>query len=34
VADALGGNLALAMAIPIACYAIIAGFGIFARRPA
>ena len=34
VADATGGNLSLAMAIPIACYAIIAGFGIFARRPA
>ncbi|MCR2832794.1 sugar MFS transporter [Parerythrobacter lacustris] len=34
VADANGGNLALAMIIPIICYAIIAGFGIFARRPA
>lgn len=34
VADATGGNLALAMIIPIICYAIIAGFGIFARRPA
>ncbi|RIV86014.1 sugar MFS transporter [Aurantiacibacter zhengii] len=34
VADATGGNLALAMVIPIVCYAIIAGFGIFARRPA
>ncbi|MGB3710456.1 MAG: sugar MFS transporter [Erythrobacter sp.] len=34
VADATGGNLALAMVIPIACYAIIAGFGLFARRPA
>ena len=34
VADATGGNLALAMVIPVVCYAIIAGFGIFARRPA
>ncbi len=34
VADATGGDLALAMVIPIVCYAIIAGFGIFARRPA
>lgn len=34
VADATGGNLALAMTIPVVCYAIIAGFGIFARRPA
>ncbi len=34
VADATGGNLALAMVIPVACFAIIAGFGIFARRPA
>ena len=34
VADATGGNLAMAMIIPILCYAIIAGFGIFARRPA
>ncbi len=34
VADATGGNLALAMVIPVICYAIIAGFGIFARRPA
>ncbi len=34
VADATGGNLALAMVIPVACYAIIAGFGIFARKPA
>ncbi len=34
VADATGGNLAAAMIIPIICYAIIAGFGIFARRPA
>jgi FHS family L-fucose permease-like MFS transporter len=34
VADATGGDLATAMIIPIICYAIIAGFGIFARRPA
>ena len=34
VADATHGNLAMAMIIPIICYAIIAGFGIFARRPA
>ncbi|RJY09872.1 sugar MFS transporter [Aurantiacibacter aquimixticola] len=34
VADATGGNLALAMVIPIVCYAVIACFGIFARRPA
>ena len=34
VADATGGNLALAMIIPIMCYAVIAGFGIFARKPA
>ena len=34
VADATGGNLAIAMIIPIICYAIIAGFGIFAPRPA
>ncbi|MDG5746827.1 sugar MFS transporter [Qipengyuania sp. XHP0207] len=34
VADATGGNLAAAMVIPIVCYAIIAGFGVFARRPA
>ena len=34
VADATGGNLATAMIIPIVCYAIIAAFGIFARRPA
>ena len=34
VADATGGDLAFAMVIPIICYAIIAAFGIFARRPA
>ncbi len=33
LADA-SGSLATAMALPIACYAIIAGFGVFARRPA
>jgi MFS transporter, FHS family, L-fucose permease len=30
----VSGSLAVAMVLPIACYAIIAGFGIFARRPA
>ncbi|MFM7378623.1 MAG: sugar MFS transporter [Erythrobacter sp.] len=34
VADATGGNLAAALVIPAICYAIIAGFGVFARRPA
>ncbi|MCB2067203.1 MAG: sugar MFS transporter [Erythrobacter sp.] len=34
LADATGGNLALAMIIPAVCYAIIAGFGIVARKPA
>ena len=33
IADATG-SLALAFILPAACYAIIAGFGIFARRPA
>ena len=33
VADA-SGSLAVALAIPAACYALIAGFGIYARRPA
>lgn len=33
LADA-SGSLGTAMVIPIICYAIIAGFGIFARRPA
>jgi MFS transporter, FHS family, L-fucose permease len=32
LADA-SGSLALAMAIPAACYAVIAGFGLYARRP-
>lgn len=30
----VSGSLAVAMILPIACYAIIAGFGIFARHPA
>ncbi|MBU1757566.1 MAG: sugar MFS transporter [Alphaproteobacteria bacterium] len=30
----VSGSLAVAMILPIACYAIIAGFGVFARRPA
>ncbi len=30
----LSGSLALALIVPAACYAIIAGFGIFARQPA
>nr|WP_298930682.1 sugar MFS transporter [uncultured Erythrobacter sp.] len=34
VADASGGDLAMAMIIPILCYAVIACFGIFARKPA
>src|SRR3546814_235600 len=34
LADATGGNLAIAMILPALCYAIIAGFGIYARRPA
>jgi FHS family L-fucose permease-like MFS transporter len=33
LADA-SGSLATAMILPIACYAIIAGFGFYARRPA
>jgi MFS transporter, FHS family, L-fucose permease len=33
VADATG-SLAAALILPAICYAIIAGFGIFARRPA
>jgi len=33
VAD-VSGSLAVALALPACCYAIIAGFGIFARRPA
>ena len=34
LADATGGNLAIALALPAVCYAIIAGFGYYARRPA
>ena len=34
IADAAGGDLRTAMILPIVCYAIIAAFGIFARRPA
>lgn len=34
LADATGGNLSVALALPAVCYAIIAGFGIYARRPA
>lgn len=33
IAD-VSGSLVVAMILPITCYAIIAGFGIFARRPA
>ena len=33
LADA-SGSLAVAMALPAVCYAIIAGFGVFARKPA
>ena len=33
IAD-ISGSLAVAMILPIACYAIIASFGVFARRPA
>jgi len=33
IADA-SGSLAVALALPAACYAVIAGFGVFARRPA
>lgn len=28
------GSLGVALALPVACYAIIAGFGVFARKPA
>jgi MFS transporter, FHS family, L-fucose permease len=34
LADATGGNLALALALPAVCYAIICAFGLFARKPA
>ncbi len=33
IAD-LSGSLTFALILPVACYAIIAGFGIYARRPA
>jgi FHS family L-fucose permease-like MFS transporter len=33
IAD-VSGNLALALALPAACYAIIAAFGWYARQPA
>ncbi len=33
IADA-SGSLAVALALPAVCYAVIAGFGIFARKPA
>mgnify|MGYP001627382043 CR=1 FL=1 len=34
LADATGGNLALALMLPVACYAVIALFGFYARKPA
>jgi len=34
LADATGGNLALALIIPAVCYVIIACFGLYARKPA
>ncbi|KMS53486.1 glucose transporter [Novosphingobium barchaimii LL02] len=34
LADATGGNLGIALVLPALCYAVIAGFGIFARKPA
>jgi FHS family L-fucose permease-like MFS transporter len=34
LADLTGGNLSLALALPVVCYVVIAGFGIYARRPA
>jgi len=34
LADATGGNLGIALLLPAVCYAIIAGFGLFARKPA
>ena len=33
IADA-SGSLAFALALPATCYAVIAGFGVFARKPA
>ncbi|PNU06810.1 sugar MFS transporter [Novosphingobium guangzhouense] len=32
IADAAGGDLGMALMLPAGCYAIIAGFGIFARK--
>lgn len=34
LADATGGNLGIALLLPALCYAVVAGFGLFARRPA
>ncbi|MEE4451701.1 sugar MFS transporter [Novosphingobium resinovorum] len=34
LADATGGDLGVALVLPAICYAVIAGFGLFARRPA
>jgi FHS family L-fucose permease-like MFS transporter len=34
LADAAGGNLGIALVLPALCYAIIAGFGLFARQTA
>lgn len=34
IADAAGGNLSIAFGLPALCYAVIAGFGIYARKPA
>lgn len=33
LADAAGGNLGVALVLPALCYAVIAGFGLFARKP-
>lgn len=34
IADAAGGNLGVALVLPAVCYAVIAGFGLFARKSA
>ncbi|WP_395336083.1 sugar MFS transporter [Novosphingobium sp. BL-8H] len=34
LADLTGGNLEIALVLPAICYAVIAGFGLYARRPA
>ncbi|MPS70195.1 sugar MFS transporter [Novosphingobium aerophilum] len=34
LADLTGGNLGMALVLPALCYAVIAGFGVSARRPA